>query len=205
MAVTVTGVLAGVTLAQVSAGNTVTCAVGSTGAYCWGANGSGQLGDGTRKNRHAPVAVKLPAGVKATGVTAGCDFSFAFTTDGLYAWGLNNDGQLGTGNQKNLAAPAPVNFIFLSPGPGRITSIFAGCNHTIALFSKGAVMAWGADADGQLGDGGAAMEDLPVPVKLPGTVKINWATLRPFKGNPAMRSRSTTCPRVEVAVSTWAA
>ncbi len=33
-------------------------------------------------------------------------------------------------------------------------------------------MAWGADSEGQLGDGGAAMEDLPVLVKLPATTKI---------------------------------
>lgn len=59
VAVTVTGALAGVTLAQVSAGNTATCAVGSTGAYCWGGNGSGQLGDGTTTQRTAPVQVLM--------------------------------------------------------------------------------------------------------------------------------------------------
>jgi alpha-tubulin suppressor-like RCC1 family protein len=162
-----------VKIKSISAGCEHNLALTTSGTlYAWGANGFGQLGDGTRKNRHTPVVVKLPAGAKATGVTAGCDFSFAFTTDGLYAWGLNNSGQLGTGGQKNHDVPAPVNFIFLRPGPGKITSIFAGCNHTIALFSKGAVMAWGADSDGQLGDGGAAMEDLPVPVKLPATIKV---------------------------------
>jgi alpha-tubulin suppressor-like RCC1 family protein len=163
----------GVKIKSISAGCEHNLALATSGTlYSWGANGFGQLGDGTRKSSHTPVVVKLPAGVKATGVTAGCDFALAFTTRGLYAWGLNNDGQLGAGNQKNHDVPVPVNFIFINPGPGKITSIFAGCNHTIALFSKGAVMAWGADFDGQLGDGGAAMEDLPVPVKLPATAKI---------------------------------
>ena len=70
VAVTVTGVLAGVTLTQVSAGNTATCAVGSTGAYCWGANGSGQLGDGTTTQRTAPVQVLMLSPLPPTGVTA---------------------------------------------------------------------------------------------------------------------------------------
>ncbi|NCV90370.1 MAG: hypothetical protein EBW19_09300, partial [Betaproteobacteria bacterium] len=35
-----------------------TCGLSSTGAtYCWGANGNGQLGDGTTEDRTSPVAV----------------------------------------------------------------------------------------------------------------------------------------------------
>ena len=70
VAVTISGVLSGVTVTQVSAGNTVACAVGSTGAYCWGANGSGQAGDGTTTQRNAPVQVLLLSPGAPTGVTA---------------------------------------------------------------------------------------------------------------------------------------
>lgn len=65
--------------------------------WSWGDNEHGQLGDGTRVNRAAPVKAKLPA--KAVQVFAGGDFSGAVTEEGLvYMWGANDrDGQLGAG------------------------------------------------------------------------------------------------------------
>src|SRR4029077_6200411 len=46
------------TFAAVSAGGDHTCGVTTTGAaYCWGANPSGGLGDGTTTERTSPVAV----------------------------------------------------------------------------------------------------------------------------------------------------
>jgi alpha-tubulin suppressor-like RCC1 family protein len=54
--VSVTGLTAGV--AAIEAGDNHTCAVTMGGGLaCWGANGSGQLGDGTTTNRDAPTAV----------------------------------------------------------------------------------------------------------------------------------------------------
>jgi alpha-tubulin suppressor-like RCC1 family protein len=140
--------------------------------YAWGANGFGQLGDGTHRNRPKPVLVKLPAGVSATSVTAGCDDSFAVTGDGLFAWGVNAHGQLGTGDLKGHDAPFLIVFLFRGAGPGTITSVFAGCDDTYALFSKGGVLAWGSDDHGQLGDGGNSAEAKPVGVMLPATVKV---------------------------------
>ena len=49
---------AGVVLSGVSAGNSHTCAHGSDGkSYCWGRNGSGQLGDGRTADSNLPVIV----------------------------------------------------------------------------------------------------------------------------------------------------
>ena len=48
----------GLTFVSLSAGGSYTCGVTPSGAiYCWGANGSGQLGDGTQVDRGAPVRV----------------------------------------------------------------------------------------------------------------------------------------------------
>jgi hypothetical protein len=67
------GVLAGRTLTQIATGSGTTCALGSTGAaaaYCWGANGSGQLGDGTTTQRTAPFQVLMLSPLPPAGVTA---------------------------------------------------------------------------------------------------------------------------------------
>jgi hypothetical protein len=72
----------------------------------WGSNGTGQLGNGGTADRHVPVRVHLPAGVRVTAITAGQDYSMALTADGgLLAWGGNSRGQLGTGTRISTVVP----------------------------------------------------------------------------------------------------
>lgn len=159
---------------SISIGCDHSLAVSSTGkVYAWGDNSAGQLGDGTTKPRKRPVAVHLPAGATATGVSAGCSFSFAFTSMGLFGWGNNSAGQLGLDPVSSLPTPTPVVFLFRGAGPGTITRLFAGCAFTVALFSKGGVLAWGDDNFGQLGDGGSGHSSKPVTVMLPPGEKIH--------------------------------
>ena len=73
MAVTASGVLAGVSLFQISSGQLATCAQDTTGAfYCWGTNTSGQLGNASTTSSDVPVAVQAivfpgpPTGVSTT-------------------------------------------------------------------------------------------------------------------------------------------
>src|SRR5439155_12322725 len=73
----------------------------------WGANSSGQLGDGTPNNRFSAS----PAGlVGATAVAAGDNHSMALMYDGtIRAWGLNQQGQLGDGTRNNSFGPEEIN------------------------------------------------------------------------------------------------
>lgn len=58
VAVDTHGVLAGKTLTQITVGDGTACALSSAGAaYCWGAGGLGELGDGATANSSVPVAV----------------------------------------------------------------------------------------------------------------------------------------------------
>ncbi len=59
-------------VASIAAGFLDSCAVTTTGAaFCWGENGSGQLGDGTSINRASPVAV-VQSAAKATPTPTRC-------------------------------------------------------------------------------------------------------------------------------------
>ena len=62
-------VAGGLTFTNLSGGGSHTCGVATAAgaAYCWGANATGQLGDGTRANRVTPVEVTGLGAVVAVG------------------------------------------------------------------------------------------------------------------------------------------
>jgi alpha-tubulin suppressor-like RCC1 family protein len=72
----------------------------------WGANESGQPGNGTTTNSDVPVAVKgLSEEVAA--IAAGSDHSLALLKGNtVVAWGANNAGQLGNGETNSDVPPA---------------------------------------------------------------------------------------------------
>lgn len=76
----------------IAAGTNHTCALMTTGGVrCWGANDSGQLGDGTTTARPTPPAADVLTGVKA--IAAGGAVTCALTsTDGVRCWGRTPPG-----------------------------------------------------------------------------------------------------------------
>ena len=95
---------AGVTVTSLDAGVLHTCGLTPAGAaYCWGYNGSGQLGDGSGTNRLTPVAVAMPAGVTFTSLDAGGFHTCGLTGAGAaYCWGNNGSGELGDGTSGTI-------------------------------------------------------------------------------------------------------
>lgn len=90
---------------RIACGVAHVCAVGGDGTVrCWGSNASGQLGDGTRVDRTAPVVVALPPDIIT--VTASGGHSCAGTRSAVYCWGLNSNGQLGDGTTSDRSGPA---------------------------------------------------------------------------------------------------
>jgi hypothetical protein len=124
------------------------CALEATGVVlCWGANGSGQLGDGTTRHvfyssgEQRYVQVKgLP---EAVSVSAGMNHSCALIRDGsVYCWGNNTYGQV---NGKPVAGS--IMTAVKVDGVSDVVSVEAGHNYSCAMTKKGIVKCWGNGAD----------------------------------------------------------
>jgi Fibronectin type III domain/Regulator of chromosome condensation (RCC1) repeat/Putative Ig domain len=171
VAVDTSGVLAGKTLTQITAGAFQTCALDSAGAaYCWGGNGSGQLGDGSTTDSSVPVAVDTSgvlAGKTLTQITTGVGATCALDSAGaVYCWGDDSNGQLGDGSTASSSVPVAVD----TSGALAGKKIAAGWGATCALDSAGAAYCWGDNANGQLGDGSTASSSVPVAVDTSGVL-----------------------------------
>lgn len=156
--ISVTGLGGSVT--KMAGGWLHTCVVtASGGAKCWGYNGYGQLGDGTRTSRLTPVNVTgLGSGV--TAIAANSLHTCAVTVGGgVKCWGVNWHGQLGNGTTADSYVPVAVTGL----GSG-VTAITTGNDHTCAASTGGGIKCWGDNRDGQLGDGTTSDKYTPVDV-----------------------------------------
>lgn len=160
----VTG-LSGVT--AIAAGGDTSLALLSDGTVmAWGANEFGQLGDGSVTQSDAPVAVSGLSGVSSIAVGGA---SLALLDNGtVMAWGSNISGQLGNGTNMGPSECFPLNFCSTTPVAvsdlENVTAIAAGSGQSLALLIDGAVMAWGLNWDGQLGDGTKESSYAPIAV-----------------------------------------
>ena len=95
---------------HIAAGSLHICGIRTDATlWCWGANGSGQLGTGNHTNQTRPRQVTTPAAGGWASVTAGGAHTCATRTDGtLWCWGWNLSGQLGTGNRPRQDRPRQV-------------------------------------------------------------------------------------------------
>ncbi|HEY4895852.1 MAG TPA: IPT/TIG domain-containing protein [Solirubrobacteraceae bacterium] len=105
----------------------------------------------------------------------------ASAAPGVFAWGANDDGQLGTGSTtgpskclvdavEHACSPTPV----MAGELGEVSAVSAGQFHSLALLGDGTVMAWGRNSSGQLGTGNTTGSSVPVAV--PGLSEVTAVT-----------------------------
>lgn len=139
----------------VFAGATHTCSLRTNGsAYCWGLNGSGELGDSTGEEQLSPVAVSgglafSTLAPSESGASSGVGSrTCALTIDGTaYCWGSNNYGALGDGTLSHSSWPVAV------ATNARFARIGSGGGHSCGVTTGSVGQCWGAASYGQLGGG----------------------------------------------------
>ncbi|WP_399921780.1 RCC1 domain-containing protein [Streptomyces kanamyceticus] len=158
--------------------------------WTWGQNDKGQLGTGPTDPDHNAALGKVPKLNGIVDVAAGGRHALALRVksgkaDGVYAWGLNDKGQLGTGpvgktekpDEKTGEAGEDHNTPVEVPGLTDVVKIAAGCEYSLAMKSDGTVWAWGDNAKGQLGSNkdGDAVELSNRPVQAQGLPEAQGA------------------------------
>jgi regulator of chromosome condensation len=168
-------------IVKIAVGENHNLALSDSGkVYEWGDVRLGQRQNRrNRVNKLVPRLVhfaKLGRGRKIVDIFAHGYSSFARTDDDrVFAWGLNNFGQLGTGARDNLVVPTVVKNL---SGRG-ITVLSGSLHHTLALTGKHELLAFGRGAYGRLGLGDekdrAAPTVVPVEFKQDGDYFVSIA------------------------------
>lgn len=146
-------------------------------AVSWGANAYGELG------WHTPLFVPEPdqkSKVKVVGLgsgvarlVAGARHSLAILSNGaVKAWGKGASGELGNGLTTGANVPVQVTGLGANSGviavAGNAQPLSAvnvsGPGHSMALKANGAVLGWGNNNSGQVGDGTIIDQVTPVGV-----------------------------------------
>lgn len=173
-------------ISQVAAGRGHSLALATDGRlFSWGGSATdrfefGELG----RPRTAPETPGLVEGLtdattQVVSLAAGGGVSFALRDDGeVFGWGGNYEGELCLGRAGEVSHATPTRI----PALRGAQTVTCGHAHCVALGADGAVLAWGDDAHGQLGNGETA-EAVPTAQRpaLPGEVRSigagGWTSL----------------------------
>ncbi len=149
----------------VVAGHAHSCALRQGGqVVCWGANSKGQLGNNSTTSSNTPVAVSNLT--DATQISAGYEHTCALRSTGqVVCWGSNKSdsqgGQLGNNTVTPSSVPVTVS------GLVDAVEVSAGYAHACARRSTGAVVCWGANWYGQIGNGAADLHGPSTSTRVP--------------------------------------
>jgi alpha-tubulin suppressor-like RCC1 family protein len=151
------GAAAATNAVDVGVGAKSACALGADGVVtCWGSSANGEAAGGNLATRTTGAiaidrVLRMASAWHHTCVVRGVD---------VLCWGLDLEGELGRGTRNIAMSPTPV-----TVGAARVTSIGLGYGHGCALDANGAMWCWGANTNGQLGDGTLDGRATPIAIE----------------------------------------
>jgi len=175
-------VTGGLLYTVIRAGSKHTCALQTItkSAYCWGASGLGQIGNGAAgvADTSRVMLPTLVSGAHAyTQLDAGGSHNCAIAGTSTFCWGWNGYGQLGFASPTTCAASRPCAkspaAITGTPGTFQLSAIGLGTSHSCGISSAGVLRCWGNNTHGQIGDG--TTTNRPAAVIVTG---VTMATIR---------------------------
>ena len=120
--------------------------------FAWGDPESGKIGRmlNTRDKNQQALQIEKVNARNALEIFCGNHHSFYINDKRqVFAWGLNNHGQLGIGHKENTCQPTKIEkFDGLN-----VQRLAGGEHHSIALTADGTVYCWGKNDEGQCGKG----------------------------------------------------
>jgi len=207
--------ITGTTWATVTVGWKSVLATKTNGTlWGWGLNQAGNLGQNSTTQYSSPV--QIPGTTWATGtgsISKGVHYTHAIKTDGtLWAWGLNEYGELGLNTRTYYSSPIQI--------PGTTwRSVRGAYKYTIATKTDGTLWSWGLNTQGQLGlnnrtnyssptqlpgttwkDGQVALSDNSFATRTDGTL---WAWGQNSAGELGLNNTTKYSSPVQVPGTTW--
>ncbi|MDQ5921040.1 MAG: hypothetical protein QG673_1096 [Pseudomonadota bacterium] len=180
----------GIKFTSLMVGGTDTFCANSTGGvlYCWGYNGSGQVGSGSSSSSSSIIKSPEKVGNNFKLITnlslfgggsalTATDGNFCGITSPSYyvsCWGLGVKGQIGNGSYTNQSLPQQA-----KAGPGAFSGmtffdIAGGESSICAVGGDYHIYCWGYGSQGQMGNGtsgnAAEKNSLYLPVNMPANV-----------------------------------
>jgi alpha-tubulin suppressor-like RCC1 family protein len=146
-------------IVDIAGGHNYSMALKADGTvWTWGANDSGQLGNGemsdmdemgyTLVDRGQPKPVQVTGLTDVAAIAAGWSHAVVLKNDGtVWSWGNNIMGELGIGSREDQSTPQHVKEL------SGIKDVVVGWNHSHAIAADGSVWSWGYNDSGVMGDG----------------------------------------------------
>ena len=137
--------------------------------WSWGFNENGQLGDNSTVTRSSPVQIpgtnwrSIIEGHGGYNTDNGAATIATKTDNTLWAWGINDFGELGQNSRTRYSSPIQI--------PGSWATGSRSSKNMYGVKTDGTLWVWGQNSDGQLGNNSTIQ--CSSPVQVPGTT---WST-----------------------------